>query len=292
MKGFFFFLCVDIRVAQPLLASKSTPSTACGHFFCAFDDRSATGLKQGQAETELPSDKSVGVRDETSVFSDEGDCDLLTMESPALCDIAALDSSPDTWLCAECTYVNHSGLPTCEMCETPHVMVPEGAVKQAAFPGAPSAPALTAQEPMVVAPARKPTLIPAARGPVDAAVQAKYRANPFLETDPEPLPEAPARTRATLDAKGACLPRVNMDELSACEHTMTGSLTGFVPGKRGALYQSGTSVEAKEQLLCEGPLLKVRGIGQNRRRWFLLTTKKFMYFSEVSLAPCEWGSAV
>eukprot|EP00051_Salpingoeca_urceolata_P000643 m.35013 g.35013 ORF g.35013 m.35013 type:complete len:982 (+) comp10886_c0_seq2:109-3054(+) len=35
-----------------------------------------------------------------------------------------------------------------------------------------------------------------------------------------------------------------------------------------------------EQLIAEGYLLKIRGVGQNRRRFFRLTNKSFMYFTE------------
>ena len=33
-------------------------------------------------------------------------------------------------------------------------------------------------------------------------------------------------------------------------------------------------------MLCEGNLVKVRGAMQNRSRWFVLTTKKFMYYTK------------
>ena len=44
----------------------------------------------------------------------------------------------------------------------------------------------------------------------------------------------------------------------------------------------GAPREAKqrEYLLCEGPLTKLRGTMQNRKRWFMLTSKKLMYYKE------------
>lgn len=41
-----------------------------------------------------------------------------------------------------------------------------------------------------------------------------------------------------------------------------------------------TDIDDDEVLLCEGYLRKIRGWGQNRTRWFRLTTKQFAFFAK------------
>lgn len=53
-----------------------------------------------------------------------------------------------------------------------------------------------------------------------------------------------------------------------------------LPAGRGGAAAAAAVAAGGEDLLCEGYLLKHRGVGQSRSRFFQLTTKKFMYFSE------------
>jgi hypothetical protein len=46
--------------------------------------------------------------------------------------------------------------------------------------------------------------------------------------------------------------------------------------RKSAAASSGS----RERLLCEGALTKLRGTMKNRSRWFVLTSKKLMYYEE------------
>jgi hypothetical protein len=249
---------------------------------------------------------------------------------------ADLDTSPNTWTCGVCTFVNHGDLLTCEMCETARVApgrrpsaAPEPPPAAAAAPPAAAAALPPAARPSTAAaaaaaaaaavaaaaaahvavsppvsstsapssasssPTRPP---PAAAAPltssgsmharpppampsVTSAQPSRQRSNPFLESPAPKTPPMPKRlgSMAFETPKEKDAPAAD----SGRDRAQTGSLTGFAATEHGSLQLTTAALDTKEMLLCEGALVKLRGLGQNRRRWFMLTTRKFLYFSEV-----------
>eukprot|EP00051_Salpingoeca_urceolata_P035912 m.31975 g.31975 ORF g.31975 m.31975 type:complete len:502 (-) comp9895_c0_seq2:273-1778(-) len=160
-----------------------------------------------------------------------------------------------TWSCSVCTFRNRVGVAMCEMCDSlaPNQQLPLD-------PDAPPPPPRRMTVQSSTSSTHK-----SSEGTVAASPQ---RSNPFAGLPVEPVP------RAMSDA--AALRPLPVDRAS-------GSLTGLVKSGDGAFYNSGGSAAddgIKEILLCEGPLLKIRGLMQNHVRWFALTTRRLMYYTD------------
>lgn len=163
---------------------------------------------------------------------------------------AAESESADapTWACSLCTYLNDALLPQCEMCETPR----------------PKSRKNSAIEEMKL---RDRTDSFDRLPKVETGLPEDRRTNPFAaQSVPTPKDDFTAAARRTQSISASAIrPKSSSNGAST---------------RRASLGASDARRTTREILLCEGSLVKVRGPMQNRSRWFVLTTKKFMYYEK------------